>query len=290
LESFESSLSGAAQNTWARLQGFGSAIASGFNNLCETIRPYAPYITMAAGVVLVVAGSFVTFGAAAPAGAVLVGGTMAGVGMGASIGVGLGSVGLGLGLEAFALHNLGIMNYPQQLSFRERHTQQYTQQQTLESKMEKGSGHYGEDAAEEQLEQAEITRDRIVETGGLYHQRAEKQAKEWLKKRGETEIFGPIWHVGSRSYHREQPDLTSENYIVECKTGRERSTDEIMHFWDQANEYPELAEKEGRKLVIWIDKVPSQENEDYWSILRWLRFKGAKVLKGPYGEDIFGDG
>jgi hypothetical protein len=47
------------------------------------------------------------------------------------------------------------------------------------------------------------------------------------------------------------------------------------------------------KNAAWIlltPSWPSQENEDYWSILRWLRFKGAKVLKGPYGEDIFGDG
>jgi len=266
LESFESSLSGAAQNTWARLQGFGSAIASSLNDLYETFRPYAPYITMAAGVVLVVAGSFVTFGAAAPAGAALAGGTVAGAGMGASIGVGLGSVGLGLGLEAFAMRNLGIMNYPQQPSFEEKHTMQYTEQQTLETRASKGSGHHGEDVAEEQLEQVEITRDRIVETGGLKHTAREEKAKEWLKKQGEKEVYDhqqDQWGVRPSNSIRGKkgeifvcrPDRVSENYILEVKIGQET---DWRRCFNQAVDYLELASdiNQGKTLIYWFDEKP----------------------------------
>jgi len=295
LGSFASSLSGAAHNTWARLQGFGSAIASGFNNLYETVRPYAPYITMAAGVVLVVAGSFVTFGAAAPAGAVLAGGTVAGVGMGASIGVGLGSVGLGLGLEAFALHNLGIMNYPQQLSFRERHMQQYTQQQTLESKMEKGSGHYGEDAAEEQLEQSELIRDRFVQTGQK-HQEVEKWAKERLK--GENQTIqrenkyerDPVTGESLSSYGK--PDISTEKYIVECKQGTNEEFQRYYRSEDQAKDFVELVKELGNRgvektLIYWFFDYPESKWEQ---TINFLIAHGAKVLYGPNGEEIFGGG
>jgi hypothetical protein len=289
LESFESSLSGAAQNTWARLQGFGSAIASGFNNLCETIRPYAPYITMAAGVVLVVAGSFVTFGAAAPAGAVLAGGTVAGVGMGASIGVGLGSVGLGLGLEAFALHNLGIMNYPQQLSFRERHTQQYTQQQTSEMINEKGSGRYGEDVAEEQLEQAELAKDRIMTwSGGNDHRIAQLQAERWLKevlkqKNIDKDVELDLINEKTREIKKCRLDIISEDYIVECKTGTEQKSF-IERFYNQAEKYLKLAKQEGKTLIYWFLEKPSPYRKKLWDFIHWL---DANEIDYEFGDDYF---
>jgi len=280
--SIVSSLTTATENTWARLQGFSSAISNGIDRVVEAVKPYTPYILMAACIALIL----ITSGLAAPA-EVAVGGV--GLSQGAGLVGGGVTVGYGIYQLQYQIHNLGIMNYPKQPSFVSKHTQ-YIQQSTSEIKNEKGSGTYGVDPAKEQLDQADIRKDSVIETGGLAHQRAEKQAKEWLKKQGEKEINGPIWHEGSRSYYREQPDLTSENYLVECKTGRERSTDEIAHFWDQANEYPIIAEKEGRKLVIWLDEVPPKGNEDYWSIINWLRFKGAKVLAGPDGENVFGDG
>jgi hypothetical protein len=294
LESFVSSLSGAAHNTWARLQGFGSAIASGFNNLCETIRPYAPYITMAAGVVLVVAGSFVTFGAAAPAGAVLAGGTVAGVGMGASIGVGLGSVGLGLGLEAFALHNLGIMNYPKQPTFAERHTTQYAEQQTLETTKEKRDTTYGsgEDVAEKQLEQTEFVMDRVIEPhGGPEHEKTVDLAKKRLIEKGETiqrenkcerdPVTGEI--LPARLYGK--PDISTKNYIVECKKG---TRDEVVRYGCGAKEQAEdflrlierLKESEVKKtLVYWFSKYPDPSS-GWGPIIDMLKANGALIRVG----------
>jgi len=157
----------------------GTASTSSSSSKSSDSGSYAPYVA-AVAIVLIVVVSVISLGFMAP-GAATIG---AGVGISASQGAGI-AVGAGIGFGAYAMYNLGIMNYPKQPTFAERHTQYYPEQKNLETDAQKGSGHYGEDVAQEQLGQVEIRKDSIIQPGGPNHEKLVKEAEEWLKDKGQ---------------------------------------------------------------------------------------------------------
>jgi len=75
------------------------------------------------------------------------------------------------------------------------------------------------------------------------------------------------------------PDLSSENYIVECKTTAET---DFEYIGEQARRYMLVAEQKGKRLMYWFLKRPPQENKQLWDIIHWLESKKAMV---KFGED-----
>jgi hypothetical protein len=275
------SLTSATANTWARLQGFASAIDNGLNKIAKAIKPYTPYISMALCLALVVSSVF-TLGAMAPA----TGAAMTGAGISLGQGAGLAGMGVGIGYGIYQLqyqmHNLGIMNYPQQPNFDAKHTQ-YIQQSTSEIKDQKGSGTYGVDPAQEQLDQADIAKDRIIEGPG--HDKSVRQAKAWLKAQdekiirqgkaepdAEMEKHNFIFNLLQYGY----PDISTKHYIVECKTGEEY---ELSYAQSQADCYMQLAERVGKRLVYWFFRHPDQ-GSSWWKIIHELEESGNIVEFG----------
>jgi len=79
----------------------------------------------------------------------------------------------------------GMIDYPEQPDFESIHSGYYAEIPTLGERKPKGSGRYGEDIAMEQLEQAKLARDRIIETEGEVHFRMRNIARWWLWSQGE---------------------------------------------------------------------------------------------------------
>jgi len=186
----------------------------------------------------------------------------------------------------YAVRNLGIMNYPQQPAFEARHTQ-YTQQSTSEIKNEKGSGTYGVDPAKEQLDQADMGKDSIIQPEGPEHERAREQARTWLEKQGQTierersceRDPKTGWTLPQRYYGK--PDIITKDYIVECKKG---TSDEVWDELGQVEKYLRIIrylKSEGVKktLVYWFLNKPDPDS-DWKSIIDILEANEVVVMYG----------
>jgi hypothetical protein len=264
-------------------KGTASTSSNSKTDGSSNANSYAPYVA-AVAIVLIVVVSVISLGLMAP-GAATIG---AGVGISASQGAGI-AVGAGIGFGAYAMYNLGIMNYPKQPTFAERHTTQYTQQQTSEMINEKGSGRYGEDVAEEQLEQAELAKDRIMTwSGGNDHRIAQLQAERWLKevlkqKNIDKDVELDLINEKTREIKKCRLDIISEDYIVECKTGTEQKSF-IERFYNQAEKYLKLAKQEGKTLIYWFLEKPSPYRKKLWDFIHWL---DANEIDYEFGDDYF---
>jgi len=261
------SLTCATGNAWESVQGLGSTISNGISNAWNAIKPCAPVILLTVILVTALYGGF-AFGLL---GAGMTGAGMASAGtagMGLSLGGGAGWVGAGIilgGVGTFATYNLGIMNYPRQSSFEAEHTH-IIQPQTTEIRDEKGSGVYGEDVAQELLEQSEIRKDRIIEPyqGSIAHREAQDRCIAWLKERGVTYIEDETMQVGWDEergiYHKfkVKPDYVTDEYIIDAKTGVELDYQEEF---DKVKKYMWLAKQQDKKLVYIFRHTPK---EDHW--------------------------
>jgi len=264
-------------NAWARLQGLGSAIGNGIDKVRVAVKPYTPYIVGATCIAIILVSMFFTGGATAPTAPTILagGGVSISIGQGASL-VGTGIVVTGLGL--YTAHNLGIMNYPRQQSFEAEHTQ-IIEQSTSELREEKGSGHYGEDVAQEQLEQVDIGKDRL--TQGEKHDKSVEQVEAWLKEqdepilsRGKSE-WDPVCTKDRLSKYG-YPDIITKDYIIECKVGEDR---ELAYSKPQIKDYTQLAEIVGKRFLLWFFKHP-EPGSRWWQIIHELEECGWLVEYG----------
>jgi len=181
------------------------------------------------------------------------------------------------------------MNYPKQSSFEAEHTT-IIGQSTSEIRDEKGSGIYGEDVAQELFEQSEIRKDTIIQYESPGHELARGLARRTLEESwGQKQIHKNKHYTGYDErigFYDGYPDLTSEGYIVECKSGMEES-DQFDHIMDQGKKYPIMAEKAGKKIIFWFLRRPPSENPDQAKlvdIIKWLIKNGITVL---YAEDYY---
>jgi len=270
-----SSFTSATENTWARLQGFSSALSNGLAKAGAVVKTYMPYIVPAviATIVLI---SVLICPPVAPA---VTEAGMAGMGMslgGAGL-VGAG-VGVGVGYGIYQLHNLGIMNYPQQPGFEAKHTQ-YIQQSTSEIKDEKGSGTYGVDPAKEQIDQADIGKDKIIQ--GEKHEKVRERAEAWLKEQDEPVLRRDKAEPdpekpGKKLSQYGLPDISTKHYIVECKLGEDI---ELTYADSQKQNYMQLAERVGKRLVYWFLRHPNPGSR-WWQIIHELEEWGCIIVYG----------
>jgi len=270
-----SSFTSAIGNPWAKLK----AVGNGIDRMGAAIKPYTTYIAAATCIAIIFVSMFFTYGATAPAAP----GIMAGTGLSLSQGAGIAGGILVGGITLYAAHNT-FMNYPKQPSFGVEHTQIIQQPQTSEIKDEKGSGTYGEDVAQEQLEQAEIRKDRIYQTGTKEHQEAEQKLRELIKELGGKNIGGPKLYRGNylhdgRDFER-YPDVTSDRFIGEAKRGMEKTNDEFQHIWEEVYKDISLQERDGLQAVWYILKKPPADNVEWQNIITMLMNNGVIVRIG----------
>ncbi|MBO3804253.1 MAG: hypothetical protein JTT11_10385, partial [Candidatus Brockarchaeota archaeon] len=178
----------------------------------------------------------------------------------------------------------GIIDYPEQPDFESRHGGYYAGQQTFGGMKPKESGRYGEDVAEEQLQQVELSRDRIIEPEGDVHFAVRNIARLWLLSRGETiqreNDYEPNPISGLALTEYGKLDISTQNYLVELKKG---TIDELDRAERQALRFialrDELREKGAKKtLIYWFAQEPT--NLRWRKIIRILKDNGVKIKYG----------
>lgn len=117
----------------------------------------------------------------------------------------------------------------------------------------------------------------ITHTGGLDHQKCEDWGVIWLIDHGETYIEDHTLKAGwdeERRYRRFKclPDLTTESYVLDAKTGRERDRQTER---DKAKKLMWLAKQQKKGLVYLFWNTPE---EDHW----WYDIIGE--LKSKLGD------
>jgi len=177
---------------------------------------------------------------------------------------------------------LSMIDYPEQPSFESIHSGYHAGQKTLGTSIVNGIGHYGKDVVEELLEQARLTRDRIIQTIGPGHEKSEEQARAFLKKQKE-----PIKQenkserdpdTGELLVNYGRPDISTKHYIIECKVGADY---EISDSLPQCKNFMQLAERVNKRLLYWFLKHP-EPGSKWWPIIHELDECGHIV---GYGDE-----
>lgn len=175
----------------------------------------------------------------------------------------------------------GIIDYPEQPDFESISTGYYAGQQTLGTSVGKGIGLYGKDMAEELLEQARLVRDRIIQTGGPRHEKAEEQARKWFKQHGEPiEKANRAEHdpeTGESLLRYGRPDYSNKGYIIECKRGDDDEVDAYTRY--RARALVQLAERVKKRLAYWFLQRP-EYGSSWWPLIHMLEESDAIVIYG----------